>query len=308
MSHTISFDAVRRNYGNTDYVPPFYIPVIMEHFFPTSSVTIIYSDIHKVYRISLYDMMMNMTNATKAIVNWEFNRPPDENRCIEIARHIYNHLDSPVDTLFCLAYDNRLNAFQIIDGVHRLTALTHVFRENSKQMSSEEAQVSEFGGNYSAGKWFHSTELLVNIRFNTSNGVLNDVFRTLNKSIPVSELYMVDHANEKRECIKQIVKEWTTKYKRNFTSSPNPSCGNTNVSKFEELLLRLYDKHRIRFTNPDKLKMILNTWNQYVAQNIPKHVSAAARTRCLETGCFLFMWKTEMLELMISNNANPLSN
>lgn len=304
-STVVSFDIVRHHYGNTSYVPPYCIPVIMRHFFPTAAIVLSYSDTHNVYRISLHDLMVHSTSSSPSIVNWEFNRPPDVNRCIEIARHVYNHLDTPVDSLFYASYDNLTNTFQIIDGIHRITALSHIFRENSKQMTPEELHTSEFGGNHSAAQWFHKHNLLVNIRFNATHGVLEDAFRSLNKSIPVSELYIVDHSKEKRECIEKIVKEWTTKYKRHFTTSINPSCGNTNVTKFEELLLHLYDAHLVRYTNPDKLKTMLDTWNQYIAHNIPKHASLAARTRCNETGCFLFMWKTEMLEMMISNNAHP---
>jgi uncharacterized membrane-anchored protein YhcB (DUF1043 family) len=86
--------------------------------------------------------------------------------------------------------------------------------------------------------------MLVNIRFNATQGDLIETFKNLNKSQVVPDLYIKDHSKEKREIIDAIANDWYVRYKRHFSSSSNPIIGNTNRNKFVELLDKIYDKYR----------------------------------------------------------------
>jgi hypothetical protein len=68
------------------------------------------------------------------VKNWEYNRPPDMARCPDIARYIYNSR-KPVDTMVYLSFTNIKEVFEVIDGIHRLTALKIIKEENLHQVN-----------------------------------------------------------------------------------------------------------------------------------------------------------------------------
>ena len=123
--------------------------------------------------------------------------------------------------------------------------------------------------------------------------------KNLNKSQTVSELYICDHSKQKKDTIETIVNEWYFKYKKHFSSSTNPVTGNTNITKFTNLLLHLYDKHKIRESNSEKLKKLLENANIKISTNIPPKVTIDTRVKCKESGCYLFLLKNDVLEEFI---------
>jgi hypothetical protein len=229
------------------------------------------------------------------VKNWEYNRPPDMARCPDIARYIYNSR-KPVDTMVYLSFTNIKEVFEVIDGIHRLTALKIIKEENSRPINLLEH--CEFGSGNDAS-WLFNQYLLVNIRFNALEGELIEVFKNLNKSQVVPELYIRDHSREKRDTIDAIANEWYVKYKRHFSASSNPITGNTNRNKFVELLDKLYDKHKIGDSSGDKLRKILDDINIKLMYSIPNKVSIDVRLKCKETGCYLFLYKNDKLEEII---------
>lgn len=52
-----------------------------------------------------------------------------------------------------------------------------------------------------------------------SEGQTIDLFRSLNKSNPVPDLYIVDTDYQKRTIIEYNVNEWVTKFSSHFTAS-----------------------------------------------------------------------------------------
>jgi leucyl-tRNA synthetase len=141
--------------------------------------------------------------------------------------------------------------------------------------------------------------LLVNIRFNATLGELIEVFKNLNKSQAVPDLYIRDQVKQKRDTIDTIANEWIVKYKKHFSSSANPISGNTNRNKFVELLDKLYDKHKIDETNIDTFRKILDDANRHISTIIPSKASIDVRLKCKETGCYLFLYKNDKLEEII---------
>jgi hypothetical protein len=186
----------------------------------------------------------------------------------------------------------------VLDGIHRVTALKMIKDENSKPL--ELLCPGDFGSGNDA-YWLYEQYLIVNIRFNSTIGELIEVFKNLNKSQTVSDLYICDHSKNQKDIIESIVNEWYFKYKRHFSSSANPVTGNTNRTKFSNLLLHLYEKHKIRHSNPEKLKKMLENANLKLSTNIPSKikVSIDTRVKCKETGCYLFLLKNDALEEFI---------
>ena len=283
------YTIVRNPYKTSEFIPSNIISIIMKHYFENSELVLSYNENHGIYKIMIKELLVD------SVINWEFNRPPDMARCPDIARYIYNSR-KPIDTMIYLSFNNLKEIFEVLDGIHRITALKIIKDENSKPLNLLEQQ--EFGSGNDAN-WLYNQYLLVNIRFNATLGELIEVFKNLNKSQAVPELYICDHSKEKRDIIETIANEWFVKYKKHFSSSANPIIGNTNRNKFVELLDRLYEKHKIRQCNPDKLRKLLNDANLKISTNIPSKASIDTRVKCKETGCYLFLLKNDKLEEFI---------
>ena len=283
------YTIIRNNFGSSEYFPSKDISIIMNHHFASSELLFSYNENHGLYKIKIKDLLVD------SVTNWEYNRPPDMERCPDIARYIYNS-KKHIDSIVYLSFNNLKESFEVLDGIHRITALKMIKTENSKPL--ELLCPGDFGSANDAN-WLYDQYLLVNIRFNASLGELVEVFKNLNKSQTVSELYICDHAKEKREIIETIVNDWYRRFKKHFSSSANPISGNTNRTKFSNLLLHLYDKHKIRQTNIEKLKTILENANEKISKNIPDKVSIDIRVKCRETGCYLFLLKPDVLEEFI---------
>ena len=279
------YKITRKPYKNSEFIPINLITVIMQHHFQSAIMIHKFNETHIIYKIMIGDLLV------ASIKNWEYNRPPDMARCPDIARYIYNS-KKPVDSMLYLTYTNINDNFEVLDGIHRLTALKLIKEENSK------TSISDFGSNNDAD-WLYNQYLIVNIRFNANLGDLIDIFKNLNKSQTVPELYIKDHTKEKREIIDIIANEWYIKYKKHFSSSANPIMGNTNRNKFVELLDPIYDKYNIDETSIHKLREVLDTINNKLSVQIPSKASLDIRLKCKESGCYLFLYKNDkILELL----------
>ena len=283
------YTITRSPYISSEFIPYGLIPTIMNHHFPSSELILPYSEKHGVYKITIKDLLVDR------VKNWEYNRPPDMARCPDIARYIYNSR-KPVDTMLYLTFTNIKEVFEVLDGIHRLTALKIINEENSKPINLLEPCEFRCGTNTNV---LFNQYLLVNVRFNATQGELIEAFKNLNKSQVVPELYIRDHSREKRDTIDSIANEWYVRYKRHFSSSSNPNTGNTNRNKFVELLDKLYDKHKICDSSINKLRKKLDEANISLMNSIPTKASLDVRVKCKETGCFLFLYKNDNLEKVI---------
>lgn len=276
-------------YLGSEYIPNQLIPLIMKNHFPSSSLIHAFDENHGLYKIQIKDLFKNN------IKNWEYNRPPDLARCPDIARYIYNSKKT-IDNLIFLTYNNVKQQFEVFDGIHRITALNIIKEENSKPINLE--CPGEFGSDNDAS-WLYEKELIFNIRFNATLGELVEIFKNLNKSQAVPDLYIRDHAKEKRQIIDTIANEWFVKYKNHFSASQDPITGNTNRNKFVMLLDKIYDKHNIDETCTNKLRRLLEEANLKIMGKIPSKVSINVRLKCKESGCYLFIYKNDKLEEFI---------
>jgi hypothetical protein len=284
-NNTDIYTIARGPYISSEFIPSNIIPIIMKHHFNNSELILSYTENHAIYKIMIKDLLVD------SVKNWEYNRPPDMARCPDIARYIYNSR-KPIDTMIYLNFNNLKETFDVLDGIHRITALKILKEENSKPLNLLEK--CDFGSGNNAD-WLYNQYIIVNIRFNATKGELIETFENLNKSQTVPELYIRDTKKEKREIIDAISNEWYMRYKKHFSSSANPNIGNTNRNKFIELLDKLYDKYKIEQFNGDKLRKILEDANNRMSNNITSKITIDTRLKCKESGCFLFLYKNDKL-------------
>jgi hypothetical protein len=216
-------------------------------------------------------------------------------RCPDIARYIYNSR-KPIDTMLYLSFNNLKENFEVLDGIHRITALKLIKEENAKELDLLSS--GEFGSNNDA-TWLFNQYIIINIRFNATKGELIEAFTNLNKSQVVPDLYIRDTKKEKKEVIDTIANDWYVRYKKHFSPSANPNTGNTNRNKFVELLDKLYDKYNIDELGGKKLRRILDDANIRMSQNISSKVTLDTRIKCKESVCYLFLYKNDKLEKFI---------
>jgi hypothetical protein len=216
-----------------------------------------------------------------SVENWIHNRDPDLARIPIIAEDIYNK-KNPIETMFYLSFNKENEKFDILDGIHRLTALKLIKEENLTKFRGEDSNL------------LFNQYVLVNIRFNFTYGDLCNAFQNLNEARPVPELYMGKQEEEnKGKIIKNIANEWCHKYKKHFSSSSKPNTGNTNRDKFVDLLDKLYDKHECK--DDTKLRDILDNANEQLSKDKFTKVSDKVLSKCKETGCYLFLLKNDKL-------------
>ena len=227
------------------------------------------------------------------IQNWKFNRPPDHIRCKEIAKHILTKRPCLDWMFYAIGNDDSHNIY-MIDGIHRFTAFKLIHTENSKP--TDLLTPNEFAGDLA---WFYQQHILISLRTNTSDGEAVDLFRQINMSNPVPDLYIQNTDYEKKCLIEETVKTWTEQFRAHFSATPRPNVPNVNRDRFIELLNFLCDKHGInKSTNPQKLEELLYEMNHQIRQNLPKKISEKSLEKCAQTGCFLFLVKQDVLQEM----------
>ena len=225
---------------------------------------------HYLGKCRIVDVLTSMSK----IENWEYNRPPDLERCREIASAISPNKNA-IDWVLHFSYDDKTQIFQVIDGIHRLYAI---------EMASE---------------WKEDQYILINFKVNASKGELIDWFHAINNSNRVPELYLRNTSEEKRECIEKIAREWQETYPGHFMSSKKPNTGHINRDRFIDVLDVLYEKykktHSKLISMEDSLREKIENKNHHIRENLPKKLSAKILEKCGSSGCYLFLQKSEWL-------------
>lgn len=276
-------------YKNNEYIPFSLIMRILQTTLPSFENIHEYSSEHFVIKVKICDLL------DSPICNWIHNRPPDLVRCHDIAKSIYT-LRKPVDTMFYIVYNNIKKTFEIIDGIHRFTALQIIRRANKE--ATDFLCPGDFGSNNDAD-WLFQSYILVNIRFNTSLGSIIETFTNLNKSNPVPDLYIRDVSEEKKRIIHDVANKWQVKYRPHFSSNSKPNKPNVNRDRFIELLEHVYDKYKVTEETKYVLEKLIEHANTNIRRNLPNKITQPCLDKCNETGCFLFLYSLEQLEKKI---------
>ena len=280
-------------YDRCEFIPIEVFDDILSITFPSYELVNSYSDYHKIIKVKLHDLF------DAPIINWEYNRPPDDTRCEDIARYTYISKE-PMDTMLYVSFSNKKKMYEVLDGIHRFTALKIIKEHNSKprELDLLTSNTYEFGSNNDA-TWLYKSYILLNVRFNATEQCLISVFKNLNKSIPIPELFVRDFASEKRATIINIVDNWKDKYKSHFSSNRKPNKPNINREQFIELVDYLYDKYKVREQTKVKLDYLLQEANTKISMNIPSKLTIPTIDKCTTTGCWLFVYPIETLKDMI---------
>jgi hypothetical protein len=105
-----------------------------------------YSANHKLFLISVREFL------TLPVKNWRYNRSPDKIRCKDIATYILK-TKAPLETVFYLVKNK---AYEVLDGIHRYTALKMIVEEPADYITNDI-------------EWLLSSQVLLNIRYKGSN-------------------------------------------------------------------------------------------------------------------------------------------
>lgn len=244
---------------------------------PSLKILHIHNENHIVLKIQIKDVINNDN-----IVNWEFNRPPDLNRCVEIKNSLKKKKELPDWYIYC-SYKNVI--FSVYDGIHRIEALK----------SMEEKDKME---------WLKEGFISVSCRINARDGDIINEFQNINKSVPVSELYTGNNLTiQKKDIVINLVNKYNSEFSKHFSTTRNPNIPNTNRDLFTNLVNKMYDKYDMKNNSAiidEKLKKL----NEYIANETHKDTTKYSRNvynKCLATGCFLFLYKMQYLETMIEN-------
>jgi hypothetical protein len=203
-----------------------------------------------------------------------------------------------------LSFNNIKQTFDIVDGIHRYTSLKIIKENNSKPLDfvfiHSDFKTSDFGNNNDA-TWLYDSYIIVNLRINALEGELIELFKNLNKSNPIPDLYIRDVNKEKKDIIEKIVNDWTKKYSSHFSPNTKPYKPNINRDRFIDLVENIYDKYEINNENKKFLEHVLERTNTNISYNIPKKItkSKSIHDKCLESGCWLFIYSAEELIKMI---------
>ena len=269
-------------------IPTDIISSVLRASFPHHILAHAYSAQHQIIKMTIHDLIQG-----NYITNWVHNRPPDQERCEDIAKYI-DASKKPVDTMMYVCLNHKKQKYDMIDGIHRYTALSILF-EQSKH-------VDLITNEYGDLSQLMNSMILLNVRMNATEGEKTDLFLSLNKSNPVSELYLRNPAKEKQDCIEEIVKSWQTEYKSHFSSTNKPNRPNTNRDRFMDILSEVYDRLKLTQETTAKLGETIHRVNQMISHNIPKQTSTEMQKKCKETGCWIFLYSDDALMNLLINN------
>ena len=282
-----TFNSLYPPYLNTEYIPPNLVPIVLLRYFSSMQILHKYTEnnSHLLIKVNVREFLDG------PLKKWAHNRPPDLARCPDIARGIFS-AKKPIDSLFYIGYNNITQTFDILDGIHRVTALKIIKKENELPINLMDP--NDFGGNNDA-TWLWTSDVLINIRFNNSIGELIETFQRLNRSNPVPDLYISNNSHTKKTIIEDIVTEYYARYRSHFSSSINPNVPNINREQFIDILDKLYDKYKITEDNAHKLSELLEGLNCYIQNNIPRKTTQKTLDKCKETGCYLFLYRIDRI-------------
>lgn len=236
---------------------------------------------------------INITNLLKVtnICVWKHNRPRDEKRCQEIANNIFES-KYIMDTMLYFNYNNQSKHFEIIDGIHRYHSWK-IIKENTVGLQND-----------TDSNWFYNSIVFINIRVNEKENDTIQLFKNINNSNPISELYIRNIDNDRRITIECIANDYNRKYSQHFSTSSKPHKPNINFDIFKDLLLNIYDNHTNYITYADsngptdqekqskRLEEILYTLNdnQKMEYNNPdsKKIVESVKNKCNGSGLWLF--------------------
>jgi len=222
-----------------------------------------------VYKINDNNLVCKttLTNLEKInIKRWPCQRPPDSIRIKDISNHIKR--EKCIDGIIYIYYDKAQKCFYCYDGLHRLEALRSIIRENYP---------------------IH-LNIMFGVRRNVTQGDIMEHFNTINKCIPVPDIYVGIRNANIINTVESVVNQYAERYPQHFSTSRNPNAPNENKDRMKDRL-----KHIIDTSSGDDLDSeynlisILETINEHIRTNIPRKSSQKQLDKCQASGLYLFL-------------------
>jgi hypothetical protein len=271
--------------SNTDLLP------ILKTAYPSAEIFNSYSQSHMQVRVLVKDLIR------APIKNWPKNRPADITRCKDLAQYIYRSR-KPVDSMIYLNLNHKKNIFEIFDGIHRYEAMIRVKDciEHPDHMSSTDT--------YQEIAWLYNSYVILNLRISASEAEVTEAFLSLNKTIPVPDLYMRDVKEEKRICIEKVVDHMKTAYPCVFQGTSKPTRPHVNRDQLINMLDSVYDKMDLSKETDTRLQQAIDRLNQHISFHVPtktggNKITEGILQKCKATDCWLFLYPLHDLERMI---------
>lgn len=224
-----------------------------------------------VYKINDNNLMCKTTLKRFKNINirrWQCQRPPDSIRITDIVKYIKR--EKYVDGIIYLYYDKKDDCFYCYDGLHRTQALRLLIKEN----------------------YPIDLNIMISVRRNVNQGDIMEHFNSLNKCIPVPDIYVgVRNANI-ITTVESVVNQYVDRYPQHFSTSRNPNAPNENKDRMKDRIKHIIEKQ----DNDDlicenNLISILETLNEHIRNNIPRKCSKNQIDKCITSGFYLFLHK-----------------
>ena len=137
---------------------------------------------------------------------------------------------------------------------------------------------------------------MINIRRNITQGDIMEHFNSLNKCIPVPDIYVgVRNANI-ITTVESVVNQYVERYPQHFSTSRNPNAPNENKDRMKDRLKHIIDNATDDDLDSEyNLISMLETINEHIRKNIPRKCSKNQLDKCESSGFYLFLqreWHT----------------
>ena len=118
-------------------------------------------------------------------------------------------------------------------------------------------------------------------------------------------MYIKDINQEKRDVIEKVSNKFCVKYKSHFSSNVRPNKPNINRDRFIDMLDKIYIKYNLNYENNFLLEEMIENLNTYISFNIPSKLTESVKTKCSQTGCWLFIYSVDEIEKLLSHLYKP---
>lgn len=193
--------------------------------------------------------------------NWHMNRPPDQSRIAEITVTIARNRQC--DGIIYIARIN--DKYICYDGIHRCEAIKRALLQDRSlgQIIIPVFEISE-----------------------PTDGKILDHFRTLNKCIPVPDIYLDGSSVFKKQIVEKVAEHYYCKNSQFFTPSRSPRVPNENRDRFVSRLSDIYDRVHIKDirTFIDKLEYLDSVLKKKLLEN----KNTTQTNKCLIHDFYLF--------------------
>jgi len=211
-------------------------------------------DTHPLYK-------MNSDKFAKLEIRaWKYNRPPDEDRVLEIRAGIVE--SKRVDNIIYLAHTS--DGLVCYDGNHRRLALKDIEGVD---------------------------RILVDVMWGVDDEIIKQEFVRLNKAMPVPDLYTVDPVVSVAD-LDAIFQQFYKKFKLNKVTSRSPHRPSFNETMVTNEFTTAVGALKI---TPNELLRRLYLLNDAMALRDKSTLKQGVVDKCTKGGCWIFAWNPHLI-------------